>query len=86
MEFEVNTTFSAKFTTSFGIERAAPGLIWPKWHVEMVADCCRSIPKSNLVHDKVLRGLGWELYMIVFYSNTPFSAKPTLKFGQKRTV
>ena len=49
--FELTTTFFAKLTPSFGQRRTAPGLIWSKWHVKMVADCCRSISKSNLVHE-----------------------------------
>ena len=53
-DFEPNTTFSAKLTPNFDQKRAAPGLIWPKWHVQMVADCCRSIPKSKLVHEQGL--------------------------------
>ena len=37
-------------TLSFGKKRAARGLIWLKSHVCMVADSCRSIPKSKLPH------------------------------------
>ena len=52
--FKSISTFSAKLTPNFGQKRAAPGLIWPKWHVQMVVDCCRSIPKSKSVHEQGL--------------------------------
>ena len=52
--FKSTSTFSAKLTPNFCGKRADPGLIWPKWHVQMVSDCCRSIPKSKLVHEQGL--------------------------------
>ena len=62
--FKPTTTFSAKLTPCFGQKRAAPGLIWPKLHVSMAVDCCRSTPKSILVHEKGLQSLGWESCMV----------------------
>ena len=38
----------------FDQKRAAPELIWPKLYVRMVAEYCRSTPKSMLVHKKGL--------------------------------
>ena len=69
----------------FGQKRAVPELVEPRSHVRMVADCCRSIPKSKMVHKKVYKA--WDGISIQFFHpNTPFSAKPTPKFDQKRTV
>ena len=61
--FKSTTTFSAKLTPNFGQKWVAPWLIWPKWHVQMVADFFRSTPQSKLVHEKGLQSLGWELYI-----------------------
>ena len=68
--FKSTTTFSTKLTPSFGQKQAAPGLIWPKQHVCMVADCCRSTPESKLVHETALQSLGWELCMVFLSKHT----------------
>ena len=82
--FKLTTAFSVKLTPNFYQKQAAPGLIWPKWHVQMVADCCRSIPKSKFVHEQGYKP--WNGNSTGFsHPNTPFSAKPIPKFGQKRT-
>ena len=71
MAFMATTTISTMLTHSFGQKRAASELIWPKSHVCMFADCCRSTPKSKLVHKKGLQNFGWESYMA-------FSSKHTI--------
>ena len=52
--FNSTTTFSTKLTPNFGQKRAAPGLIWHKWYVQMVADCCGSTLNSKLVYEQGL--------------------------------
>ena len=53
--FKSTTTFLPSWPPILTKKRgAAQGLIWPKWHVHMVADCCRSNPESKLVHEQGL--------------------------------
>ena len=53
--FKSTTTFLPSWPPILTKKRgAAQGLIWPKWHVHMVADCCRSNPESKLVHKQGL--------------------------------